>query len=52
MRVLRLGAGCAMIALVTLGAFGMRDSHQAKLPLVVIAGIIGAAYFSRDTRHA
>lgn len=50
MENLKLSIGCALIALVTLGAFGVKDGSQAKLPLSAIAGIIGWAYFS--TRSA
>lgn len=44
---LKLGAACFLLAIVFLGALGLRDSHQVKLPLAAIAGILGAAYFQR-----
>lgn len=48
---LRIMATSALFVCVLLGAFGMKDSHQAKLPLIAIGAIIGWAIASRDDRE-
>lgn len=42
---LRLGAQSALAASVLLGVCGMTDQHPAKLYLVLVAGVLGWAYF-------
>ena len=42
-----MGLATSLVASILLSIFGIPDSHQAKLPLVCIIGILGTAYFSR-----
>jgi hypothetical protein len=44
LETLRIMFASALFVCVLLGAFGMKDSHQAKLPLMAIGAIIGWAY--------
>ena len=46
--ILRIAAGCALVAIEVLGAFGMSDNHQAKLPITAIAVILGVTYFHKE----
>lgn len=42
-RNIRIGVGFALFAVVVMGAFGVPDSHQAKLPMAAIVAILGTA---------
>lgn len=48
--ILRMVLCSALASVAIMGALGVRDGHQAKLPLAVICGLLGAAYFSRRTK--
>ena len=44
---LKLIAGAALLGTAFLGAMGMKDTHQAKLPLVAIWTILYCAWLSK-----
>lgn len=47
MTALLRGAQCALLATVLLGLCGMPDKCQAKIPLVLVAGVCGWFYFRK-----
>lgn len=44
---LQIGFACMLLMTVSLGILGIKDSHNCKLPLSIIAGILGCACSNR-----